>query len=85
MQDETRKIAATIHANKIVVTSAKGNLDQQANKDIYDFLINGGVDGLVVMGSTGEFFSMQDAQKKELIDLVVNHVNHRNKGVECLF
>jgi len=72
-----------------VVTAfdAKGNLDQQANKDIYDFLINGGVDGLVVMGSTGEFFSMQDAQKKELIDLVVGHVNHRTKvyiGTACM-
>jgi 2-dehydro-3-deoxy-D-pentonate aldolase len=42
----------------------EGNLDQQANKNIYDFLINGGVDGLVIMGSTGEFPSMQDAQKR---------------------
>ena len=72
-----------------VVTSfdAEGNLDHQANKAIYDFLINGGVDGLVVMGSTGEFFAMQDAQKKELIDLVVNHVNHRTKvyiGTACM-
>lgn len=72
-----------------VVTAfdAEGNLDQRANKNIYDFLINRGVDGLVIMGSTGEFFSMQDAQKKELIELVVSHVNHRTKvyvGTACM-
>jgi dihydrodipicolinate synthase/N-acetylneuraminate lyase len=65
----------------------EGNLDHQANKNIYDFLINGGVDGLVIMGSTGEFSSMQDAQKKELIDLAVSYVNHRTKvyiGTACM-
>lgn len=72
-----------------VVTAfdAEGNLDHTANQAIYDFLINGGVDGLVVMGSTGEFFAMSDAQKKELIDLVVRYVNHRTKvyiGTACM-
>jgi 2-dehydro-3-deoxy-D-pentonate aldolase len=72
-----------------VVTAfdSEGQLDHQANKNIYDFLIDGGVDGLVIMGSTGEFFSMEAAQKKELIDLVVNHVNHRTKvyiGTACM-
>ncbi|MGG6309274.1 dihydrodipicolinate synthase family protein [Paenibacillus macerans] len=72
-----------------VVTAfdAEGRLDRQANASIYDFLIDGGVDGLVVMGSTGEFFAMTDAQKKELIDLAVGHVNHRTKvyiGTACM-
>jgi 2-dehydro-3-deoxy-D-pentonate aldolase len=65
----------------------EGKVDHQANKNIYDFLIDGGVDGLVIMGSTGEFFSMEAAQKKELIDLVVSHVNHRTKvyiGTACM-
>ncbi|MBE0313565.1 dihydrodipicolinate synthase family protein [Bacillus sp. Au-Bac7] len=72
-----------------VVTAfdAEGNLDHQANKSIYDFLINGGIDGLVIMGSTGEFFSMQYNQRVELIDLVVNHVRHQTKvyiGTTCM-
>lgn len=72
-----------------VVTAfdAEGRLDRQANQAIYDFLIEGGVDGLVVMGSTGEFFAMPDAQKKELIDLAVRHVNGRTKvyiGTACM-
>lgn len=64
-----------------------GNLDIQANKNIYDHLINGGVSGLVVMGSTGEFFTMTTKQKKELIDLVVSYVDRRTKvyiGTSCM-
>ena len=56
-----------------------GNLDIQGNKNVWDHLIKGGVDGLVIMGSTGEFFSMTTEQKKELIKLVVEHVNKRTK------
>lgn len=72
-----------------VVTAfdSEGNLDHQANKNIYDFLLNGGVDGLVIMGSTGEFSFMEDAQKKELIDLALSYVNHRTKvyiGTACM-
>ena len=64
----------------------EGTLDQSANKSIYDFLIDSGVDGLFIMGSTGEFFSMMESERKELIDLAVSHVNHRTKvliGASC--
>lgn len=72
-----------------VVTAfdVNGNLDVQANKNVWDHLIKGGVDGLVIMGSTGEFFSMTTEQKKELIKLVVEYVNKRTKvyiGTSCM-
>jgi len=63
------------------------NLDIQSNKNIYDHLINAGIDGLVIMGSTGEFFTMTTEQKKELIDLAISHVNKRIKvyiGTSCM-
>ena len=41
-----------------------GSLDVQGNKNVYEHLIKGGVDGIVVMGSTGEFFSMSMQDKK---------------------
>lgn len=71
----------------ITAFTENGELDIDANKRIYDHLIDGGVDGLVIMGSTGEFFTMTTEQKKQLIDLVVNHVNHRTKvyiGTSCM-
>ncbi|MBM7869691.1 4-hydroxy-tetrahydrodipicolinate synthase [Clostridium pascui] len=64
-----------------------GNIDHQANKNVYDHLINGGVDGIVVMGSTGEFFTMTMEQKKELIKLAVEYINERTRvyiGTSCM-
>lgn len=54
-----------------------GNLDLQANKNIWDFVIDGGVDGIILMGSTGEFFAMPMEQKKELIVTAVEHIKKR--------
>lgn len=71
----------------ITAFDADGNLDVQANKNVYDYLINAGIDGLVIMGSTGEFYAMSTEQKKELIDIVVSHVNKRTKviiGTGCM-
>ena len=64
-----------------VVTCFKenGQLDRQANEAVYEHVITGGIDGLVVMGSTGEFFAMTMEQKKELIDLVTKYVRNRVK------
>lgn len=59
----------------------KGNIDHQANKNIYDYLIEGGMDGIVVMGSTGEFFSMTTKQKKELIQLAVEYIDKRTRVI----
>lgn len=65
----------------------QGNLDIQANKNIWEHLINGGVDGLVIMGSTGEFFSMTKEQKVQLIDEVLAYTKGRIKvyiGTSCM-
>ncbi len=64
-----------------------GNIDRKANQNIYDYLIQSGIDGLVIMGSTGEFFAMSMEKRKELIDLVVQYVNKRTKvyiGSSCM-
>ncbi|MBU3113184.1 dihydrodipicolinate synthase family protein [Clostridium lacusfryxellense] len=64
-----------------------GKLDIQSNKNVYDHLIKGGIDGIVVMGSTGEFFNMPMSQQKELIDLAVGYINKRTKvyiGTSCM-
>ncbi|MEA5092722.1 putative 2-dehydro-3-deoxy-D-pentonate aldolase YjhH [bioreactor metagenome] len=78
---------ANIYTPVVTAFDKEGNLDIQANKNIYDHLINGGVDGIVVMGSTGEFFSMTTGQKKELIDLVTSYAGKRTKiliGTSCM-
>lgn len=64
-----------------------GEIDIQSNKNIYDHLIRGGIDGIVVMGSTGEFFNMSMNQQKQLIDLAINYIDKRTKvyiGTSCM-
>lgn len=53
------------------------NLDIKANQRIWDFVIEGGVDGIILMGSTGEFFAMTYEQKKELILEATKYIDHR--------
>jgi 4-hydroxy-tetrahydrodipicolinate synthase len=50
-------------------------------------LINGGIDGIVLLGSTGEFFALTKEQKRELICAAVAHVGNRVElivGTGCL-
>lgn len=34
----------------------EGHVDMEANKRIYQWLIEGGMDGILILGSIGEFF-----------------------------
>jgi len=64
-----------------VVTAfdAAGNLDVAANTKFWDELIACGIDGILLMGSIGEFSAMTPAMKKELADLAVTHIAKRVK------
>ena len=53
----------------VTIFTENGGIDAEGNKKIYNRLIDGGVDGIVVMGSTGEFFAMTMEQIKKLIDI----------------
>ncbi len=71
----------------ITAFTPQGQIDEKANARVYDYLIENGIDGIVVMGSTGEFFAMTMAQKKQLIDIAVAHINRRVKcyvGTGCM-
>lgn len=57
--------------------NSDGTLDVQGCKNLYDHLILGGVDGILVLGSIGEFFALSMETKKQLISLAVKHVTHR--------
>lgn len=62
----------------VVTAFDKGyNPDIKANQRIWDFVIEGGIDGIILMGSTGEFFAMTMEQRKKLIIEAVNYINHR--------
>lgn len=71
----------------ITALDKNGNLDIEGNKNIYDFLIQGGVSGLLIMGSAGEFYALSMAERKQLIDLAISYAQPRIKvllGTGCM-
>lgn len=71
----------------ITAFNVDGSIDIDGNIAVIEHLIHGGVDGIVLMGSTGEFFSMKHADKLALIDLYVKHVAKRVElivGTACM-
>lgn len=45
----------------------EGGVDFQSCENLYRFLVQGGMDGILIMGSIGEFFGLTPEEKKELI------------------
>ncbi len=54
-----------------------GRLDEPAVDRLVDFLIAGGVDGIFVMGTTGEGVSIPRTYRKRLVDRTVTRVKGR--------
>ncbi|GAB3254211.1 dihydrodipicolinate synthase family protein [Arthrobacter pigmenti] len=54
-----------------------GHIDYGRLRSHIDRTIDGGVDGVVVCGSTGEFAAMSPTERRELVEAVVDHVSGR--------
>lgn len=54
-----------------------GSIDKAQLKDLVDLLIADGVSGLVVSGSTGEYYSMSAAERVDVFETVLKHVAGR--------
>lgn len=72
---EKRK--AKFYTAVVTVFREDGSLDHEGNKALYEKLIAAGSDGIVLMGSTGEFCSLDMKTSKELIDLALDTINGR--------
>lgn len=71
----------------ITVFCKDGSIDREGNGKLYDFLINSGISGILVMGSAGEFFGMTMEQRKELVKFAVEYISGRTKvlvGTGCM-
>ena len=54
-----------------------GSLDVSGARALYDHLIEGGVDGILILGSIGEFFALNMDIKKQLITLAAEQIRGR--------
>lgn len=69
----------TIHYMTPAVTPLRpdGQLDLDSCGRLYNHLIDGGVDGILILGSIGEFFALTMEQKKELIVFAAESIRKR--------
>ncbi|HEY8347280.1 MAG TPA: 4-hydroxy-tetrahydrodipicolinate synthase [Symbiobacteriaceae bacterium] len=54
-----------------------GNIKEQPLRQLVNHLIDGGVHGLFVLGSQGEFFALTPEQKKRALEIVMDETNGR--------
>lgn len=85
MSDNTTMRRLRILQNKLRGTYAviptffteKNDINRNEMKRYIDWLIDEGIHGIIVMGSNGEFLNLTNKERKEVVELVVEHVNHR--------
>lgn len=63
----------------VTVMGKDGTIDFEGCGKVYEHLIEGGVDGILLLGSIGEFFALTMEQKKELIRFAVDKIAHRTQ------
>ena len=54
-----------------------GHIDEKRTRDLVNFLIDGGIDGLFALGTSGEFALLSREERKSVITTVVDEVNSR--------
>ena len=54
-----------------------GTLDLESQERLFDHLIAQGIDGILVEGSSSEFFAMPMDQRREMARYAIEKVNHR--------
>ena len=55
----------------------RGRVDTDATRRLVDFLIEAGIDGLLPLGTSGEFALLQREERKTLVDVVVDQADSR--------
>ncbi len=54
-----------------------GSFDEENTKKLVDFLVDGGVDGLFPLGTSGEFALFDREERRKIIEAVVDRTNGR--------
>ena len=54
-----------------------GIFDPATTRVLVDFLIEGGIDGLLPLGTSGEFALLPDSERKEVTEVVIDQTNGR--------
>lgn len=61
----------------ITIFDEDNSIDYEANQELVDYLIDSGVDGILIFGSIGEFFSLSLKEKKKYLEYIIKVVDQR--------
>lgn len=61
----------------ITPVDAEENVDEEGLRNVIDHVIDGGVHGIFVLGSNGEFYALDFENQKRAVEITVNHVKGR--------
>ena len=59
------------------IVDENGNLDRNGMGKVIDRLVKSGVDGILFLGSGGEFCHMTNQMRKDVAEFVVSYTNRR--------
>jgi len=74
---ENQQMKCKILTPAITVFNEDGSIDYEGNRKVIDFLIDNGVDGIIPLGSSGEFPDISYEDRKEFLELYIKEVNKR--------
>lgn len=74
-----RPLSASYITPAVTLLDGQGKPDLAANSRLYEHLIAGGVDGILVLGSIGEFFSLPLQERRALALNAIRAVKGRTK------
>ncbi len=81
MMENDRPKYRGVFCPAVTPLDAEGRIDLEAAGKLYDHLIAGGLDGIVVLGSIGEFQAIDAEEKRRLIRFAVGHAAGRCKVI----
>jgi 4-hydroxy-tetrahydrodipicolinate synthase len=64
-------------ATALITPFKDGAVDYNALENMLEFQINGGIDALVICGTTGEPATLDDDEHKRVLEFAIEKVNHR--------
>lgn len=65
----------------ITLFNQDGTLDLNGQRRFYDYLIQGGIDGILVQGSIGEFFALPMEERRRMAKFAIEAISCRTKCI----
>src|SRR5512147_3092196 len=61
----------------ITPLTAAGNFNEKAMRKLINYLLDGGVHGLFITGTTGEFYGLSPEEKREIFQVTMDETGGR--------